>query len=288
MSISVTKAKKTILSLCAGMAIAAALTFGGTPVFAQSAKNLRNPEIQKFERDGGRVDYLGNAYGLDGWIMFDRDGTFRSVVYSTPDGRGMVRGSLFGADGKSVTKLQMEAYNARKAGAQGPLPNTDNPDSGLPKAEYFYAALSKANWVTVGKDGAPYLYMIINVNCDHCQALWKALLPYEKEGKMQFRILPFGQADENLNGGAALLSVDDPGAAWQAYMDGKKDALSVDKIKTGAIEKIKANNAFVAKWKPAGTPFTIYRRLTDGRLTAFVGKPSNAMLVMSDLMKPEE
>jgi len=246
--------------------------------------NLRNPEIRKFERDGGKVDYLGSAYGLDGWIMFDRTGNFRSVVYSTKDG-GLIRGALFGPDGKSVTKMQMEAYNARKTGAQGALPNADNPDSGLPKSEYFYAALEKANWVKVGKDGAPYLYILINVNCDHCQQLWKSLEPDEKAGKIQVRILPFGKADKNLNGGAALLSVEDPGIAWDRYIDGHKGALGVRRIKTGAVEKMKANNAFVAKWKPRATPMMIYRRLTDGKLTAIAGKPDNPMLVMSELMK---
>jgi thiol:disulfide interchange protein DsbG len=272
-----TKVLPALLALC----LLGALT---APAFAEDPKNLRNPEIQKFERDGGRVDYLGTAYGLDGWIMFDSKGEFRSVVYSTPDG-GMIRGALFGSDGKSVTKLQMEAYNARKKGSQAALPNSDNLDSGLPKAEYFYGALEKSNWVRVGKDDAPYLYLLINVNCVHCQEMWKSFQPAIQSGKLQVRLLPFGKIEKNLNGGAALLSVDKPGAAWQSYIDGHEDALSVGKIATGALEKMKANNAFVDKWKPKGTPFTIYRSLANGKLVAIVGKPENTMLVLADLMK---
>ncbi|MBI1215051.1 MAG: hypothetical protein GC185_04430 [Alphaproteobacteria bacterium] len=273
--------------LPAVLCLLAALLLAGGAARAQAVKNFRNAEIRKFERDGGKVDYLGTAYGLDGWVMFDKNKQFRSVVYSTPEG-AMLRGSLFDPEGKSVTKMQLEAYHAREKGSQAALPNADNPDSGLPKSEYFYAALEKANWTRVGKADAPYLYMIVNVNCDHCQELWKSLAPDEEKGNLQLRILPFGKSEANLNGGAALLSVDDPGKAWEAYMKGDKDALGVKKIETGALEKMKANNAFMAKWKPRGSPFVIYRRLADGKLTVIVGKPENPLLVMSELMKPNE
>jgi hypothetical protein len=276
-----------------GMALALALVLvAGSVSFADSTSALNpakkpvtpadNPAFKKFLEDGGRMEFLGNAYGVDGWLLVHKDNKI-TTIYATPDG-GLVKGKLFDPNGQPVTVQQVQAYEARMNGAQGAVPGAEK--GGASKAETVYAKVEKANWVRVGSKDAPYMYIFVNVGCKPCQELWGKLQPSVKEGKLQVRIIPFGEKPENRMGGAALLSADKPGDAWQAFIDGKVDALGKDKVRGDTLKEIDANTDLVnAVNIPAPYPFTIYRKLTDGTITAIAGLPDNMMVVQADLMK---
>ena len=274
-----------------GMALALLLATGGISRAAdadsaapakKAATPAENPAFKKFIEDGGRMEFLGNAYGVDGWLLIHKDNKF-TTIYTTPEG-GLIKGGLFDPAGQPVTAQQIQSYQARMNGAQGAVPGAEK--GGASKSETVYAHVEKANWVRVGSKDAPYLYMFINVGCPHCQELWKKLQPSVKAGALQVRIVPFGEKEGNRDGGAALLSVDKPGDAWQDFIDGKPDSLSRDKIKGDALKEIDANTKLVqTAGIPGPLPFTIYRKLTDGTVTAIVGEPDNIMVVQADLMK---
>jgi thiol:disulfide interchange protein DsbG len=248
----------------------------------KAATPADNPAFKKFLDEGGRMEFLGNAYGLDGWLLIHKDNKL-TTIYTTPEG-GLIKGGLFDPSGQPVTAQQIQAFQARMNGAQGAVPGAER--GGASKAETVYAKVEKANWVRVGSKDAPYLYMFINVGCAHCQELWKKLQPAVKAGTLQLRIVPFGEKELNRDGGAALLSVDKPGDAWQEFIDGKQDSLASDKIKGDARKQIDANTKLVQQTGiPGPLPFTIYRKLTDGTVTAIVGEPDNIMVVQADLMK---
>lgn len=273
-----------------GMALAVMLAVGGvaladnaSAVPAKVNSPADNPAFKKFIDEGGRMEFLGHAYGVDGWLLVFKDNKY-TTIYTTPDG-GLIKGGLFDPNGQPVTSQQIQAYQARMNGAQGAVPGADKAP-GASGAEAVYARIEKANWVKVGSKDAPYLYMFINVACTHCQELWKKLQPSVKAGTLQVRLVPFGEKPENREGGAALLSSDKPGDAWQDYMDGKKDALSKDKIRGDTLQEVDANTHLVQSAKiPGPLPFTMYRKLTDGTVTAIVGEPDNIMVVQADLMK---
>jgi thiol:disulfide interchange protein DsbG len=254
---------------------------GAAPAaFAQAQSN--NPVFTELKKAGGSVEFIGNAYGMDGWIVKDPKGDVKTTLYTTPEG-AVIAGMLFAPDGTSETQKQMEAYKKRIDGAsQEPAPGAEKSSA---RSEKFYAEAEKAGWVALGDNQAPYLYVFMNVNCDHCQAFWKDLESFVDGGKMQVRLIPFGKEPANRDGGAALLSVDNPEAAWKAYAGGDKTALSKDKIKGDAYAKIDANTAMANTWKLAEVPFTLYRRPGDGTLSVILGRPDNPLLLLAEFIK---
>ena len=256
------------------------------PVPAASApdNDLRHPELEKFKKDGGEVEFIGHAFGLDGWLLTRKDLPPRTA-YTTPQG-GLVLGQLVNPEGSVETMSQLHALKAKMEGSQQALPGAEEAKSTASKPERFYALLERrAAWVQAGKDEAPYLYMLMNVNCDHCKEYWKELEPAVKQGRLQVRLVPFGTAPANRDGGAALLSSADPGAAWSEYIAGKTDALAAAKIVDGALAAVAANTKLVTEFNIGYTPFTMYRRPDDGKLTVIPGKPGNLMLLQAELTR---
>lgn len=260
-------------------AVLALITFISTQSFA--AEEGWHPSLKKFEEDGGAVDFMGHAYGLDGWVVTTKEGDVK-YVYTNKEG-GLVVGMMIGADGQFETGRQLTAMKLRKAGSQAAMPGADM--SRLSKVEQVYAKVEKSSWVRFGKEDAPYFYMFANVNCEHCQNFWKDIEAAVNAGSIQVRFVPFGAKPDNLEGGAALLSVADPLDAWKKYVAGDKSALSKDKITAGGLEKIAANSALFKDNNMQGPPFSIYRRPQDAVVTVLVGRPKNSMLLIADLMK---
>lgn len=258
--------------LMAGLLLTASLSF--------AQKTERNPLLQKFEDDGGRIEFLGNAYGLAGWLAINAKGDVQ-YIYTTPEG-ALLKGLLFAPDGTLETKKQLKAYKRRAEGSQAAAPGGENP---VLKSEKLYAAAEKTNWISIGDGNAPYLYVFVNVNCDHCREFWKDLDGPVKAGKIQVRLIPYGSLEENRNGAAALLSVEHPDDVWPAYAAGDKTVLGKDKIKDGAYLKVEANNAMTKNWKLPGPPFSLYRRPADGAVRVIVGQPENTMLFLSEFLK---
>lgn len=256
-------------------------------VSAAAAKQGTYGQLHKafaeFEKQGGFIDYLGREGSLDGFTLVTPDQQLKTI-YLTPDGY-LVMGILLDKNGDNATARQLAAYRARLDGGQQALPGAEKATT-VSKAEQVYATVENAGWVRVGREDAPYIYMFVNANCDHCKAMFKDLQPAVKTGQLQIRLVPFGSADANRTGGAALLSVDDPGAAWLQYINGDTAALGADKIKPGAADKLAANTQLVKDQGIKGPPFTLYRRPADGIITGIVGRPANIMALMADLLPP--
>lgn len=258
--------------------LVAGLFFATSASFAQ--KTEQHPVLQKFEAEGGKVDFLGHAYGMEGWIVFNPKGGVH-YVYTTPDG-ALLKGMLFAPDGTLETAKQIKAYKERTEGVLASVPGADK--SSL-KSEKFYAETEQSGWVGLGSTTAPYIYVFINVNCDHCLAFLKEIDSAVTGGKIQVRLVPYGAVEANRDGGAALLSAEHPDIVWPAYLAGDKTVLAKDKIKPEAYLKVDANTKLVKDWKLSGPPFTLYRRPADGVVTAIAGRPENTMLLLSEFLK---
>lgn len=261
------------LLLAAGLLLTAPVSF--------AQKTERNVILQKMEADGAKIDFLGHAYGMDGWIVTDDKGVAQ-YVYTTQEG-GLMPGMLFAPDGSLETTKQLRAYSERgSSGKQAAMPGAEK--SSL-KSEKLYAEVEKANWVALGEGAAPYLYVFINVGCDHCLEFWKGLDASVKAGSLQVRLVPYGSLEVNRDGAAALLSAEHPAEAWRAYVGGDKTALGKDKVKDGVYLKVDENTALMKDWKLPGPPFTLYRRPADGVVTAIAGQPENTMLLLAEMLK---
>lgn len=239
-----------------------------------------HPAFAEFEKAGGFIEYLGREGALETFILVTPEENLKSV-YLTPEGN-MLMGILVDKQGGNLTAQQLQNYRQRLEGGQAAIPGADK--TNVSKAEQVYAAAEGAAWAKVGDDAAPYAYMFVNANCDHCKAMFKDLQPAIKAGRMQLRLIPFGSAPANRDGGAALLSVDDPGAAWLAYINGDTSALAAAKIKPGAVEKVAANTRLVVDRKIKGPPFTLYRKPSDGIITAIIGRPKSTLSLQADLL----
>lgn len=271
--------------LTALMFSAALLLATVTGAAAQDNPQARHAELQKFEQSGGKVEYMGYKMGLDAWLLTKPDGAVMTA-YTTKEG-GLVVGTLFEADGTSATVGQMAALSARQDGAQDALPGALLPDSSASRAERFYAEIeNKAAWGESGAKDAPYIYLLFNADCDHCKDFWVDIRNHVKNGAVRVRFVPWGAAEANRVGGAALLSSPDPAKSWTDFVDGKREALGADKVKDGAIAAVDANTAMVKRWGvDKYLPFLIYRRPADGKITAVLGPPQNMMLLLADIAK---
>lgn len=258
--------------------------FAGLAI-AQDNTKKRHPELNKFEQAGGVVEYMGHQLGLDGWMLTKQDGV-KLTVYTTPEG-GMVVGSLVDSTGTVATMGQMAALSARQEGSQEALQGALLPKSSASRAERFYAEVeTRAAWGEAGAEEAPYIYLFFNAACDHCIDFWQQIRGYVKEGRLKVRFVPWGAAEANRIGGAALLSSADPAKAWSDFIDGNKSALAADKVKDGALAAIDANTAMTKRWGvDKYLPFLIYRRPADGKITALLGPPQNILLFMADMVK---
>ncbi len=279
-----TAIKQTVCALGVTLFLVVGLASGAAAQSSAAADIVaRTPALTDFQKEGGVVEYLGREGSLEGFALITKDQNLKTV-YLTPEGT-MVMGILVDDTGANLTAAQLRAYQQRLEGDQAALPGAEATD--VSKAERVYAAAEKAAWVSVGESDAPYVYMFLNVNCDHCKAMFRDLQGAVTSGQVQLRLLPYGTADANREGGAALLSVADPAAAWLAYIKGDQTALSADKIAPGSLEKIAANTALVSAQKIKGPPFTLYRRPSDGVVTGMVGRPKNPLALVSDLVMLE-
>lgn len=254
---------------------------------SDAAEPRKHPILQEYVvRGEADVEYLGYERGLHGWLV--RSGTQVQYAYQNDQG-ALIMGILFGDDAKqSITERQLRDYRKRQAGedvavSDGGSTAAASADGKPPGgAKAFYEAVEDADWVRLGDATAPVMYVFINPTCQHCKEYWEKLEPSVEKGILQVRLVPFGRLESNRVSSAALLSVDDPGAAWRAWIDGDEDALAPGKVADGALEKVDANSDLATKWALPMPPFSIYRSPADDKIKAIVGIPENMMLMMAD------
>jgi hypothetical protein len=255
-------------------------------VMAQEKQQGRHMALTLLQEKGMDVEFLGAAYGMDGWLIKNDKGNVQ-YAYSTPQG-GLVMGVLYGSDGLMVTNKQVASYKERqKRGDQAILPDQGaNPISPTSPSEKIYGLTERLNWFSVGKKTAPYIYVFINPTCIHCLEYWKKSLERQvTSGVLQIRFIPFGSSKENRRTSAVLLSADNPEQLWLSYVGGNADALSLDIISDAGYEKTDQNTDMWKNHELPSPPFTLYRAPADGKIKAVIGVPENNLLMMADFIK---
>ncbi len=254
------------------------------PAMAQE----RHVALDTLANNGYDVTFIGNDFGVDGWMVSGPDGGVQ-YAYETPEG-GLVMGILFASDGSLQTAKQIEQFkDVLSEGSQEALAfNSVVEETNAPLSEKIYAEVEKSKWFAVGDSDAPYIYTFMNPTCEHCITFWNDHMKQHVDaGQLQIRFVPFGSADENREAAAVLLTADNAAERWRAYADGDKDAYDAQglKIPEGIYDAIDVNSGIFAKRKMNTVPFSIYRAPVDGQVKVIAGIPENTMILLADFVR---
>lgn len=275
------------------LVLAAALfVLASGPASAQdkSAVPTMPPPLQALAAEGAQIRYLGREHGLDGWITIQKGQ--EQYFYVTPDGEAMLMGLLFDKSGKLVTVEQIKALRGSeegdvldmltgdRTGLEKDLA-TQNPDKGFKSpAERMYADVEGTNWIRLGDEKAPYIYVFVDPQCPHCHDFLTDLKAGIEGKKIQVRLIPIGFREETVAQAALLLAAPNPQELWFRHLAGDKDALPA---RQGVNEQgVQMNLAVMQSWKFDVTPVTVYRD-KDGKVKLVRGRASDLDALYADL-----
>lgn len=270
---------------------------------AQDAlSTIGNPPMPKPLREqqsaGAQVYYVGRFEGLDGWVMVRESQP--EFYYATLDGKALVMGFLFDADGNLLTGEQLKKLTAaQKAGldsivkadpattippaASAVTPPADSvfaqPTQSGPAA-LLYSDVQSAAGLTLGQAGLPTFYAFIDPNCPHCQQFLKDIEPHVNAGKLALRIIPVGFSADSLKQASSALASVDGAQRFMNYAKGDTTAMpGPEGINTEAVTR---NTGLMQSWNLTATPTILYRT-PKGDVKIIRGNPRKMDAVIADL-----
>lgn len=216
------------------------------PEPVQGLKKLGFEVISEFEAPGGLRGFAGLVGGQQ-----------PAAAYLTPDGKHVLVGSLFDAQGNDVGG---DLLSEKVAG---------------PMTEKIWAQLEGSAWVGDGKANAPrVVYTFSDANCPYCHRFWDAARPWVDAGKVQLRHIMVGVIREDSPGkAAAILSAKDPSAALLENEHGfERGGIKPVAISADAGRKLNANQALMVEMGFQGTPGILFKD-TQGHVQRRSGMP---------------
>jgi thiol:disulfide interchange protein DsbG len=225
------------------------------------AQNLPDP-IKALQDQGLKVvGELPSVSGLKAYA--GHMGQQPYALYVTPDGKHVLVGSIFDAQGKNLTQAPLEQAIAKPLSAQ------------------TLAQLEATSWVLDGKkDAARIVYVFTDPNCPYCHKFWEQARPWVSSGKVQLRHVMVGILRDTSPGkAAAILSAADPSAALAEH---EKNMAAggikpLESIPTDQQVELLANQSLMAELGMQATP-AIFFEDSDGLLRAKMGAPADTDL----------
>jgi len=220
----------------------------------EALKPVRASVLTWLESQGVVLTALGEEGGLSAYLG-EAPGGRMQVFYLTPDGQHIVAGMMFREGGSNVTAAQLaamrERFNAerrriqeqegRMATAQqvlgggleqaltpapqrSPVPSPSETRSAPsePSAERvalrdrIIRAAEDTAWFSLGREGAPVVYMLADPQCPHCHNVWSQLRPRIEAGEIMVKIILVGALPGSEERAISILSRPEPGRAWLA------------------------------------------------------------------------
>ena len=222
--------------------------------------------VSQFEAPGGLTGYAARIDGRE------------VILYGVPGGDYVIAGNMFDANGKSLTKGQIEHY------LTGPL------------LKDAWSRLEKATWVAEGSsDPKTIIYEFTDPNCPFCYLFWLANTPYRAHGLQVRHILVGVITPNSTNKAAAILESADPSAAMTANerdydsSRGENNAGGIAPAKhprPETLKKIEANNDLMRSLGVEGTPGIFYKS-ADGKVHRVGGMPTLSELPKMYGLPPE-
>lgn len=271
---------------------------------AQTAEPAKPSALTRLEQQGVLVRYLGNDYGMNGWLTV-RNGQIE-YMYATPDNSGLVLGILFDNAGESVTAKQLD----RLYGANGSAPQSDptaslmrdslaiannmkaeqaptQADASKPsKGDALLSRLAAANSVTLGQDNAPQAFAVIDMECRHCHDFIQKLDDggHFANGNIQLHAVPVAVlSKKSLEEAAIILNTDNAAEKLLAHAKGDTTALALPEgAEAPSDAAILPNMQLLKDYKIDVTPFIVYRG-KDGGVRIIRGTPRDMNGFIGDI-----
>ncbi|HEY0843795.1 MAG TPA: thiol:disulfide interchange protein DsbG [Noviherbaspirillum sp.] len=210
--------------------------------------------------DGVKVlNQFPAASGMTGWVL--SEGGRNSIVYTTPDRKTILVGSLVNENGENLTAQDAEKY----------LPRPD-PDALLKE-------LAQSSHVIEGTGRNPksLLYVFVDANCPYCHLTWKALQPYMNAG-LQVRWIPVATlGPSSMPKAIEVLGAKDKTAAFRKMEEnsGKRwepvpGFTEADRPEIAAA--IRKNNELMGAFGISGTPGIVWKD-SRGHMQMKAGMP---------------
>lgn len=166
-------------------------------------------------------------------------------VYLLADGKHVVIGTLFDADGNDLTQESLQAATAPSL------------------SEATWTELGKASWIAEGASKPKRIvYVFTDTECPYCHKLWLATQPLLVGGDVQVRhVMVAVIAPQSLNRAAAILDASDPKAALHQHEStfGHSSVKPLESVSAATKKRIAANVALMEKLGIQGTPATVYK-----------------------------
>jgi thiol:disulfide interchange protein DsbG len=166
-------------------------------------------------------------------------------VYLLPDGKHVVIGTLFDAQGNDLTQDSLQAAAASSL------------------SEATWTELGKASWIAEGSSKPKRIvYVFTDTECPYCHKLWLATQPLLAGGDVQVRhVMVAVIAPQSLPRAAAILDAPDPKAALHQHENtfGHSTVKPLASVPAATEKRIAANIALMEKLGIQGTPATVYK-----------------------------
>jgi len=229
-----------------GKPAAAAKDGAGVPAPIKGLQKLGFEVVSEFDAPGGLRGFAGVVGGQQ-----------PAAAYLTPDGKHVVVGSLFDAQGNDVGR---DLLTAKVAG---------------PMTTKIWSQLENSAWVADGKADAPrVVYTFGDANCPYCHRFWDAARPWVDAGKVQLRHIMVGVIREDSPGkAAAIIGAKDPSAALLENEHGfERGGIKPVAISAEVGRKLEANQALMVELGFQGTPGILFKD-AEGNVQRRSGMP---------------
>ncbi len=225
---------------------AAAKDGAAVPAPIKGLQKLGFEVVSEFDAPGGLRGFAGVVGGQQ-----------PAAAYLTPDGKHVVVGSLFDAQGNDVGR---DLLTAKVAG---------------PMTTKIWSQLENSAWVADGKADAPrVVYTFGDANCPYCHRFWDAARPWVDAGKVQLRHIMVGVIREDSPGkAAAIIGAKDPSAALLENERGfERGGIKPVAISADVGRKLEANQALMVELGFQGTPGILFKD-AEGNVQRRSGMP---------------
>jgi thiol:disulfide interchange protein DsbG len=207
--------------------------------------------VERFQAPGGLTGFTARAGGRE------------VVIYTTPDGRHALVGTMLDAEGKNLSEEHLAKH----------MP--------APDRQADWQRLEDAHWVATGAENPErVVYMFTDPFCPYCNAIWRASRPYYDEGLQIRHVLVGIIKAQSMDRAAAILAADDPAAAFRAHQEAYDGAGSPDNLgEPGkrSRSRVQINNQLMRDLGLGGTPAVFYRT-AEGEVRVANGMPKLSKL----------
>jgi protein-disulfide isomerase len=282
------------------------------------SKPTRAPVLSWLESQGVVLTALGEEGGLHAYLG-EAPGGRMQVFYLTPDGQHIVAGMMFREGGSNVTAAQLAAMRERfiaerrriqeqegrmataqqalgggleqaltPAPQRSPVPSPSETRSGQSEErvalrDRIIRAAESTAWFSLGREGAPVVYMLADPQCPHCHNVWAQLRPRIEAGEIMVKIILVGALPGSEERAISILSRPEPGRAWLAGEGSTNARVAPPPPENSrqfqmAQRLLRANLEFAREVGIKGTPWLAYVG-RDGELRTVEGETDTGVFL---------